>query len=112
MQQFFLCTVAAALLCGAAVAEGGKPAPTRISDVPWKPDPDQEKVIYGNDDRVDLYAETDSERIGWAASTCAIIPAGSLSQGVGGDYTILASAYRALGLPAEQEPLYLIPVGG
>ena len=73
------------VLAGMAVAQNenttvvpdpcDKPCITEISTVPWQgPDTSpQPKVIYGEDDRIDVYEETDEWRQRWASATCALI---------------------------------------
>ena len=59
------------LAAGTAFAQV-KPTRTELSNVPWTPTTGSEpKVVYGTDDRIDVYQETDPERLTWAASTCA-----------------------------------------
>lgn len=79
-----------------------KPGITEISDVPWTPvsPGPRPKVIYGEDDRIDVYEETDLERLEWAASTCALVNTTRLTQHGDGSYTISSpSAFRRWGLP-------------
>ncbi len=85
-----------------------KPCVTEIGAVPWTP-PDttiRPKVIYGADDRIDVYAETDPQRRDWAAATCALIYTSRLTEHDDGSWTISSpSAYRRYGLPpCEGEP--------
>ena len=81
---------------------------SEISDIPWDPDATggRTKVIYGEDDRIDLYQETDPQRLDWAASTCALIQATRLTQQPDGSWIISSpGAYVRNGLPAcEWEP--------
>lgn len=93
---------------------GEKPSETEISDVPWTPQPwaGAPKVIYGADDRIDLYQETDGQRQVWAASTCGLINASRLIAQPDGTYTLTPGAYLRFGLPAcEDEPFGDQPTG-
>lgn len=87
---------------------GEKPEITEIADIPWTPPEARPapKVIYGQDDRIDVYQETDPSRLAWAASTCALIYTARLTQHADGSYTISSpSTYTRFGLPAcEGEP--------
>jgi hypothetical protein len=58
------------------------------------------KVIYGNDDRIDVYQETNSARLQWAAATCALIDAGRIVGNSDGTFTIKTDPYRQSGRPA------------
>lgn len=90
---------------------------TLISDEPWDPksvennvDP---KVIYGTDDRKDVYQETDAGVVSLAASTCALITASRFTDNGNGTVTIATSAYRPLGSsipPCAGEPFGTQPV--
>lgn len=88
-----------------------KPTITEISDVPWSPTalPPSggvtPKVIYGADDRIDLYQETNLERQVWAQSVCGLMQSSRLSNNGDGTFTLNTSAYVQLGRPAcESEP--------
>lgn len=83
-------------------AERRKPSPTLIGGTPWTPKPadDGPKVVYGTDDRIDVYAETDPDRLTWAASTCGLMSQSSLQEGVDGSFTIRTSNYDV----CEEEP--------
>ncbi|MCF6287564.1 MAG: trypsin-like peptidase domain-containing protein, partial [Candidatus Hydrogenedentes bacterium] len=83
-------------LVHAVDVEIDKPTPTILSDIPWVPAPQtsQPKVIYGTDDRIDLYQETDPERRVWAASTCGLLRSSSLQENGDGTFSIQTSAYN------------------
>lgn len=106
MRQIFYRFLAVfAVLGGLAVNAQDKPAPTPIDDTPWKPLSVQPKVIYGSDDRIDVYQETDPARLAYTKSVCAVLAAGDLINNGNGTYQIGFGAYRYQGLPAcEQEP--------
>ena len=85
-----------------------KPCITEISTVPWqgpalRPQP---KVVYGEDDRIDVYQETDAQRQQWASATCALINLSRLTQHQDGTWTISSPAeYLRSGLSAcDDEP--------
>lgn len=64
-----------------------------------------EKVIYGQDNRIDLYAETDARHRYRAAATCALVSAGALSLQNDGTYNLSTSPYRFAGFaPCADEP--------
>lgn len=105
------------LLGGAALSAGAggelpaaqdKPEITEISSIPWVPPfpGPRPKVVYGEDDRIDLFQETDTEKRTWAYSTCALIDTSRLTQNTDGTWTISApGAYYRAGLPpCEGEP--------
>ena len=102
--------LAAVLFLSAAGAQelpGEKPTDTEISDVPWAPSPPrpQPKVVYGTDDRMDVYQESDPLIRTWAASTCALIYSNKLSVQPDGSYVLTPSAYIRGGYPAcPEEP--------
>jgi hypothetical protein len=64
------------------------------------------KVVYGTDDRIDRYAETDPEHLAWADATCAVISVNRVTDDEAGGYLLSTSAYLRSGKPAcEGEPL-------
>lgn len=66
---------------------------------------DLPKVIYGEDDRVDVYQVTDPDLLSWAAATCAIVNKSDVIYNGDGTYTLRTSPYRVFGLPAcSDEP--------
>jgi hypothetical protein len=79
---------------------------TIIGDMPWTPQkPSPEKVIYGDDDRIDLYEETDPQRQALAGSVCGLTFASRLSDNGNGTYNLITSAYTISARPAcEGEP--------
>lgn len=87
---------------GAQELPGEKPTGTEISDVPWTPSAPrpQPKVVYGTDDRIDVYQESDPLIRTWAASTCALIYSNKLSVQPDGSYVLTPSAYIRSGYPA------------
>jgi len=72
---------------------------TEISGIPWTPPKTNDKVIYGADDRIDVYAETIPARVAMAASTVALIPNSDLTDNGNGTYTISLSTYTIGGFP-------------
>lgn len=59
-----------------------------------------EKVIYGADDRIDVYETANPYFQAWAAATCALIGNSQITDNGNGTYTIGTSAYTIGGLPA------------
>jgi len=82
--------------------EQDKPLRTAIGGTPWVPTPAPvgPKVVYGTDDRIDLYQESDLERREWAASTCGLVSNSSLQENNDGTFTLRTSAYDV----CEEEP--------
>lgn len=63
------------------------------------------KVIYGEDNRVDVYAETDPDRVSWAASTVGLVSSAELFNNGDGTYTLVTDPFSYLGRsPCEGEP--------
>lgn len=56
--------------------------------------PEGEKLVFGADDRIDVYEETDPQRLTWAASTCALVNVTQLSAAPGG--TIALETFGSL----------------
>lgn len=90
------------------------PAPliSEIGDVPWTPElMAGPKVIYGTDDRHDVYEELDPDRVALARSTCGLMLPSQLTNNGNGTYTISTSAYTKFGVPAcAEEPFGNQPV--
>lgn len=59
-----------------------------------------EKVIYGADDRIDVYETASPYYQAWAAATCALIDTAQVVSNGNGTYTIATGAYTIGGLPA------------
>lgn len=78
------------------ITDGPAGSRTEISDVPWDPNAlaGNDKVIYGTDDRLDVYQETNPDRLAWAASVCALVDADDLTDNGDGTYTLATSAYQ------------------
>jgi len=72
---------------------------TEIGGAPWTPPRANDKVIYGADDRIDVYAETNPTRIALAASTVALISNSDLTDNGNGTFTISLSSYTQGGMP-------------
>lgn len=109
-------TVLAALFVVACLSPAfadREPLISEISGIPWTP-PDPEaapKVVYGNDDRIDVFEETDPARIAYAASVAALISVNDLTNNGDGTFTIDVSAYTIAGLPpCPEEPFGDQPV--
>jgi len=98
-----LCVLAATNLPALGdTVEQDKPSRTTIGGTPWtpKPAPPQPKVVYGTDDRIDLYEESNPDRLEWAASTCGLVNNSSLQENNNGTYTLRTSAYDV----CDEEP--------
>ncbi len=61
------------------------------------------KVIYGEDDRIDVFQETDPDILMYAASTCGLISTGDLSGPANGQYTVSTSTFLN-GNACQDEP--------
>ena len=74
---------------------------TEIGTIPWNGTALKagDKVVYGADNRIDVYQETNANRLEWAASTCAIVFASDLTAAPGNTYTLNAYAYTVYGYP-------------
>lgn len=59
----------------------------------------EDKVIYGTDDRIDVYVETDPERRAWADAVCALVRLEYLHDNQDGTYSLLTEPYRVGGKP-------------
>ena len=91
----------------AEIVTGEKPSPLDIGDTPWDPASlwYAPKVVYGTDDRMDVYQETLPQRLTWAASTCGLISNSRIIINGDGSYTLQPVAYMRGGKPAcEGEP--------
>lgn len=96
--------IALGMCATAGWSDGEKPTVTSISDTPWSPAPPA-KVVYGTDDRIDVYQETDPDRLTWAASSCALINSSRVTNNGDGTYTILPAEFLQYGVPAcPEEP--------
>lgn len=63
------------------------------------------KLVYGPDDRLDVYEVTDQMLLSLVASTCTLIQAGSLTPGANDTFISSPGAYTNLGLPpCSDEP--------
>ena len=82
-------------LAPSGLDNGGR---TVISDVPWVPIQAGEKVVYGTDDRRDVYQETNSTIKAWAGAVCALVSTAQLAAS-GGGWHLATSAYRHQGYP-------------
>jgi V8-like Glu-specific endopeptidase len=71
------------------------------------------KVIYGTDDRIDVYQETDPQRLHWAASTCLLIDEDDVFDNGDGTHSINTRTNLVNGKPAcETEPFGDQPTAG
>lgn len=105
---FFICIAGTLLLAALTVPSRAAAQRTEISNEPWVPSP--AKVVYGADDRRDLYEVTDPMIRGLAASTCGIVDVSDLSDNGDGTYHLATSAYRVFGLTGcPDEPFITQP---
>ncbi len=79
-------------------SDAAKNLRTQISDVPWDPTAllDEDKIIYGDDDRKDIYEVNNPERRKWAAATCALVFASDLTDNGNGTYNLATYAYEII----------------
>lgn len=84
---------------------------TQHGDVPWTGMGSPGKVIYGADDRIDLYQETDASRAALAKSVCALVGASDLVVAADSIYTLSTYEFR-VGFfpPCSDEPFRDQPV--
>ena len=95
----------------AGTKENGR---TAISPIPWTP-PEKgrvdSKLVYGTDDRVDVYAETNPARLQLAQSVCGLFPSSQVTSNGNGTFSIGLSSYTFNGDPAcTGEPFRTQPV--
>lgn len=83
-------------------------APKLVGPLPkgaWSPVDAGPKVVYGTDDRIDVFEEGDAQRRAWAASTCALIDESQLSANGDGTYALETFPYTVDGRPpCDGEP--------
>jgi len=73
---------------------------TVIGDKPWTPPaPDAPKVIYGPDDRIDVYEESDPQRLAWTYSTVGLVQASRLQPAGDGTFDLTTSQWTVSSLP-------------
>ena len=72
---------------------------TTIGTTPWTPPDPRQRIIYGTDDRIDVFQETNPQRVALAASTCALISNDMLFDNGDGTITITPSGFTVAGLP-------------
>lgn len=86
----------AVALFGANVPAAGAPDLEVVQPGPTV----QPRLIYGTDDRLDVYEVTDPRQLALAGSVCSIISASNLTDNGDGTTTIRVFAYTRSGLPA------------
>jgi hypothetical protein len=59
----------------------------------------ENKVVYGTDDRIDVYQETDNARLSWAASVCALVSLSDLFDNRDGTYSLYTEPFTVAGKP-------------
>ena len=68
---------------------------TTLSVNPWTPpEPAAPKVIYGEDDRNDVYQETDEQHLAWAQCTCGLTDWSGLTNLGNGTYQLAMYQYE------------------
>jgi hypothetical protein len=115
-----LLPIVATALCATAMADGGKVAPKEnLTTTPPKagtsvitvPAPSATpRVIYGADDRHDVYDETDPAILSLASSVGAVLFASDLTDNGNGTYSIATSSYSASYNLCASEPYFNQPV--
>ncbi|HDP33865.1 MAG TPA: serine protease, partial [Candidatus Hydrogenedentes bacterium] len=106
LQRWGVIVVLAAGLAASA-AENHDLLRTEPSGAPWDATApvNNSKVIYGADDRIDVYEETDADRLAWAAATCAVVYASDLTATAEDMYALSVYAYMVSGKPpCDGEP--------
>lgn len=70
--------------------------------------PSHDKTIYGNDDRIDVYEETDPAILAMADAACVVVQINELTDNGDGTYTLSTSAWNSQdGFPlCTDEPYY------
>ena len=95
-------------------AKGKEAAPagrTPISGEPWTPMGGQDKVVYGTDDRIDVYQETNPLRRELAGSVCGLVNTASLTPVSGNRWELSLRDYTVGGYPpCASEPFAAQPV--
>lgn len=82
---------------------------TTISSEPWSPPEDSTfgaKVIYGSDDRRDIYQENDADRLQLSRSVCGLLNSSQLTDNGNGTYSIALSEYQISGTSACPDEPY------
>lgn len=84
---------------------------TAISETPWAPLPQgDDKIVYGDDDRLDVYEVTEPARAAPAGSVCALVGASRVVDNGDGTYALSLAAYEWYGFPAcPEEPFSAQP---
>ena len=86
-----------------------------IPDAPWDPtslQEDDSKAIFGEDDRIDVYQETDPQKLQWVASTCGLVSDTDLIENSDGTFGLLVNSWEGyfgippcVGMPFRNQPL-------
>lgn len=95
-----------AVLCGIplasldAYAQRSLVPPTSKERVPWvsKSQSDRPKIIYGSDNRIDVYQESDPEIRALAASLCGLVFFDDISENPDGSFELETFSYSVNGL--------------
>ena len=83
-----------------------------VSGPPWEYTEieSDNKVVYGADDRIDVYEEIDAVRLSQAASTCGLFGSGDITDNGNGTFTIQTQSYSQAYNLCPQEPFYSQPI--
>ena len=106
------CVVQPVLAAEAVVTDACAKCRTSIGDIPWDPESilSDNKVVYGTDDRIDVYQETNASRKTWAESVCALVDTSDLTNNGNGTYGLRTYAYTQSGYsPCSDEPFRTQP---
>jgi V8-like Glu-specific endopeptidase len=90
-----------AMLAFAAAAQGWVGAVETRQTAPNPPETTGiPKVVYGTDDRMDVYQDPRTDHRVWAASTCGLINVSRMVKNGDGSWTVMPVPYQRFGLPA------------
>lgn len=81
------------ILCGTEKARA------EDASLPTPPLQEADKVIYGADDRRDIFQDVDPDRREWANSVCALVHASQLTEQEDGTYSLAVGDYTVEDLP-------------
>ncbi|MGI8906268.1 MAG: trypsin-like peptidase domain-containing protein [Candidatus Sumerlaeaceae bacterium] len=101
-----LLAIACVVAPASAQQEATKAGRTILGEQPWTQpamapaENVRPHVIYGPDDRHDIYQETNPQRLQLAASTCGLLGTGNLTDNGNGTFTFSTVAYTVSGKPA------------
>ncbi len=91
--SFFSTILMVVILCGTEKARA------EDASLPTPPLQEADKVIYGADDRRDIYQDVDPDRREWANSVCALVYASQLTEQEDGTFSLAVRDYTVDDLP-------------